>query len=73
MSKQMLVLELRCPQCGARLTEGRRVRLDGHVRRTHQQGTVSLSAVFGDPDVEADLDLEAGDVVDLSCPWARAA
>jgi len=68
MTRQMLVLDLCCPQCGAALTEGTRVHLDGHVRRTHQQGVVWLSAVFGEYGVEADLALEAGDVVDLSCP-----
>ncbi len=72
MSKQMLVLELCCPQCSAVLTEGTRVRLYGHVRRTHQQGEVSLSAVFGDDSAEADLTLEEGDVVDLSCPKCEA-
>jgi hypothetical protein len=71
-SSPILVLELRCPQCGAALTEGTRVRLDGHVRRTHQQGEVSLSAFFGDQSVEADLALEEGDVVDLSCPRCEA-
>jgi hypothetical protein len=72
MAKQMLVLELCCPQCGEALTEGTRVRLDGHVRRTHQQGEVSLSAVFGDDSANADLTLEDGDAVDLSCPRCEA-
>jgi hypothetical protein len=72
MTRQMLVLELCCPQCGAALTEGTRVHLDGHVRRTHQQGAVSLSAVFGEYGVETDLTVEKGDVVDLSCPRCEA-
>jgi len=72
MSKQMLVMELCCPQCSAALTEGTRVRLDGHVRRTHQQGEIFLSAVFGDYDVKADLSLQEGDVVDYSCPRCEA-
>ena len=72
MTRQMLVLDLCCPQCGAALTEGTRVHLDGHVRRTQQQGVVSLSAVFGEYGVEADLALETGDVVDLSCPRCEA-
>ena len=72
MSKQMLVLELSCPQCGAVLTEGTRVRLYGHVPRTHQQGEVSLSAVFGDAGGEADPALGEGEVVDLSCPRCEA-
>ena len=72
MTKPMLVLELCCPQCGATLTEGSRVRLDGHVRRTHEQREVSLSAVFGDDRAEADPTLEAGDIVDLGCPRCEA-
>jgi hypothetical protein len=68
MTKQMLVLELCCPQCGAILTEGTRVRLDGHVRRTQQHGQLSLSAVFGEYGGETDLDLKESDVVDLACP-----
>ncbi|KAA0248927.1 MAG: hypothetical protein EDX89_24400 [Acidobacteria bacterium] len=72
MTSQMLVLTLCCPQCHAGLTEGNRVRLDGHVRRTHQHGEVSLSALFGDRRVEADLALEDGDVVDLACPKCEA-
>lgn len=72
MSKPMLVLEVCCPQCGAALTEGTRVRLYGHVRRTHEQGEVSLSAFFGDRSVEAELALGEGDVVDLSCPRCEA-
>jgi predicted RNA-binding Zn-ribbon protein involved in translation (DUF1610 family) len=72
MTKQMLVVELSCPQCGFALTEGTRVRLDGHVRRTHQEGAVSLSAVFGDYAVESDLALEEGDIVDFSCPKCDA-
>lgn len=72
MSKPMLVLEVCCPQCGAALTEGTRVRLEAHLRRTHQQGEISLSALFGDRSVEADLALEEGDVVDLGCPRCEA-
>lgn len=72
MTDQLLVLQLCCPQCGATLTEGTRVRLDGHVRRTHQQGEVSLSAFFGDRSVVADLALEEGDAVDLACPRCEA-
>jgi hypothetical protein len=68
----MLVLELCCPLCGALLTEGTRVRLDGHVRRTHEQREVSLSAVFGDARTEADPTLEENDAVDLGCPKCEA-
>lgn len=72
MTRQMLVLELCCPQCGALLTEGARVHLDGHVRRTHQQREVFLSAVFGEASAETDPTLEEGDVVDLGCPKCEA-
>jgi hypothetical protein len=72
MTRPLLVLDLCCPQCGAALTEGRRVRLDGHVRRTHEQREVSLSAVFGEARADADPTLEESDVVDLSCPRCEA-
>jgi len=72
VTKQMLVLDLACPQCGARLTEGARLRLYGHLRRAHQQGEVSFSAVFGDYGVETDLDFREGDVLDLACPRCEA-
>ena len=72
MTEQILVLELCCPQCGASLTEGARVHLDGHVRRTHEQTEVFLSAVFGDGRAEADPTLEESDVVDLGCPRCEA-
>ena len=72
MSKQLLVLELSCPRCGAVLTEGSRVHLLGHVRRTHQQRDICLSAVFGDAGGDPDPALEEGDVVDLSCPRCEA-
>jgi len=72
VTRQLLVLDLRCPQCGAALTDGTRVRLDGHVRRTQQHGEISLSAVFGDYGAEADLALQEGDVVELGCPKCEA-
>ena len=72
MTKQMLVVELCCPQCGFALTEGTKVALDGHVRRSHQEGVVSLSAVFGDYSVESDLAVQEGDIVDYRCPECDA-
>ena len=72
MSKQMLVMELSCPQCNALLTEGSKVCLDGNVKRTHQDGAVSLSAVFGDYSIETDLELAEGDIVEFRCPKCDA-
>ncbi len=72
MSKQMLVMELSCPLCAAVLTEGTRVHLAGHVRRSQQEGTLAISAVFGDYGVETDLELQEGDVVEFSCPRCEA-
>jgi predicted RNA-binding Zn-ribbon protein involved in translation (DUF1610 family) len=72
MTRELRVLALSCPQCGTALTEGTRLHLDGHVRRTHQQGGVSLSAVFGDYGAETDLALEEGDTIDYSCPKCEA-
>ena len=68
MSKEMLVLQLGCPQCGAVLTEGTRVRLDAYVASTGQDGEVALSAVFGEYAVETDLVIPDGAVVELRCP-----
>ncbi len=72
MNQEMLVVPLSCPQCRAPLTENARVRLDAHVMRTHQHGSVSLSAVFGDYGVETDLAYEEGDVAEFSCPRCEA-
>lgn len=68
MSKQMLLMELDCPQCGASLTDGTKVRLDAQVRETNQEGEMVLSAIFGDYTVETDLQLQEGWVVDFRCP-----
>lgn len=72
MSRDLLVLALRCPSCAALLTEGDRVRLAGRLRGGGREGEVSLSAVFGDPGLETDLPLQDGDAVELSCPRCEA-
>lgn len=72
MMKELRVLALRCPQCRAALTEGARVALDGHVRRTQRQGAVALSAVFGDYGVETELALVDGDEIEYACPKCEA-
>jgi predicted RNA-binding Zn-ribbon protein involved in translation (DUF1610 family) len=72
MTKHMLVLELSCPQCGALLTEGMKVRLDAHVRETHAKGAVLLSAVFGEYTCETDMEIPEGAVVEFSCPHCEA-
>jgi len=68
MSKHMLVLQLTCPQCGALLTEGTKIHLDGYLSDTHQDGVVYLSAIFGDYTVETELEIKEGAVVDFRCP-----
>ena len=68
MSKHMLVLQVTCPQCGALLTEGAKVHLDGYLSDTHQDGVVYLSAIFGDYTVESELEIKEGAVVDFRCP-----
>jgi hypothetical protein len=72
MSKQMLVLELCCPQCGAPLTEGTKVPLNAFIRDTHQEGEMTLSAVFGDYTVESELNMQEGYVVEFHCPKCDA-
>ncbi len=72
MTRHMLVLDLCCPQCGASLTEGTELRLDAYVKDTHQEGPVSLSAVFGDYSLDTDLDIPDGTTVDFRCPRCEA-
>ena len=68
MSKDMLVLEVTCPNCGDLLTEGRRVHLAAYVKDTHQDGEIFLSAVFGDHSIETDLEVPEGSVAEFRCP-----
>jgi predicted RNA-binding Zn-ribbon protein involved in translation (DUF1610 family) len=72
VSKQMLVMELCCPQCGEMLTEGTRIPLDAHVRETLQDGEMVLSAVFGDYSIQTDLELKEGQIVEFRCPKCDA-
>lgn len=72
MSKQMLVMELCCPQCHALLTQGTKLPLDAQVRGTQQDGEMILSAVFGDYSVQTDLEMHEGDVVEFRCPKCDA-
>jgi len=72
MSKQMLLMELVCPQCGAALTDGTKFRLDAQAKGTKQEGEMVLSALFGDYTVETDLSLQEGDEVDFRCPQCDA-
>lgn len=72
MSRDMLILNLSCPQCATALTEGRNVHLDGQVRRSQEEGAFDLSAVFGDYSVTTDVAVQEGDVVDFRCPTCEA-
>ena len=72
MSKRMLVLELTCPHCQATLTDSGKLRLDGHVRETDEDGEVVLSAVFGEYTLESDLDIAEGTTMDFRCPKCDA-
>ncbi len=68
MTKEMLLLEVTCPNCGDLLTEGRRVHLDAYVKETHQDGEVFLSAIFGDYAIETELEIPKGAVAEFRCP-----
>jgi endogenous inhibitor of DNA gyrase (YacG/DUF329 family) len=68
MSKQMLLLDVSCPNCQGSLNEGQKVHLDAYVPETHQDGTVYLSAVFGDQTVTTDLQIPEGATVEYRCP-----
>ena len=72
MSKQMLVLALFCPQCQAPLTEGTRFTLDGYVLETHQDGAITLSAIFGDYTLESEMEIPAGAIMEFRCPRCEA-
>jgi len=68
MSTHLLLLETLCPHCGARLTDGSRVRLDAYIRDTGADGVVSLSAIFGDYSVDTDLAIPNGAIAEFRCP-----
>ncbi|MGV8038680.1 MAG: hypothetical protein AB2L07_00870 [Thermoanaerobaculaceae bacterium] len=68
MTKQMLLMKLRCPQCRELLTQGSQVVLDAYVEATHQDGQVALSAVFGDYSLQTDLEIPEGAVASFRCP-----
>ncbi len=72
MSKQMLVLEVSCPQCAAVLTDKAKIPLDAFVKETNQEGEMRLSAIFGDYTVETELDVREGQVVEFHCPQCEA-
>ncbi len=72
MSKHMLVLDTCCPQCGSRLTEGTRVVLDAFIRKSHREGEMRLSAIFGDYSMETELEVAEGELVEFRCPRCEA-
>ncbi len=72
MAKALLLLELECPHCKRVLTKGEKVPLDAFVRDNHQDGQVSLSALFGDYTVETDLKIPEGAIVEFRCPECEA-
>ena len=73
MSKQMLLLRVRCPFCDVPLTEGQRVRLDAWVKAIGRDGEVSMSAIFGDQALETDLDIPDGAITEYRCPSCEMA
>ncbi len=68
MTKPLLLLDVCCPNCHAVLTEGQKVHLDAYIRETNQEGTLYLSAVFGDYTLECDVPISEGAIVELRCP-----
>ena len=68
MSQPLLLLEVRCPNCQAALTQGQHVVLGAHVVPTHQDGEIRLSALFGDYQAQTDLTIGDGDVLTFTCP-----
>ncbi|MFH1263031.1 MAG: hypothetical protein V1495_06260 [Pseudomonadota bacterium] len=72
MSRRMLLLDLYCPHCKAGLTEGEKVKLDAHLPESHQDGEVTLSAIFGNYAIETELTLKTGEPVEFRCPKCDA-
>ena len=72
MPKALLLLELECPHCKRVLTKGEKVPLDAFLKETHQDGQVSLSALFGDYNIETDLKIREGAIVVFRCPECEA-
>ncbi len=68
MTTQLLLLDTVCPNCDARLTEGQRVHLDAYVKETNQDGSVYLSAIFGDYSISTDLTIPDGATAEFRCP-----
>ncbi len=68
MSKEMLIMDLCCPHCHALLTEGNRVHLDAHIKETHEDGEIFLSAIFGDYTVTTDMKIPEGAIAEFRCP-----
>lgn len=68
MTKQMLLMRLRCPQCQELLTQGSQVVLDAYIEATHQDGQIALSAVFGDYSLQTDLEIPEGAIASFRCP-----
>jgi len=67
MSKQLLLMEVTCPNCDKMLTEGTRVHLDAYIKDTNQDGEVYLSAIFGDYSIQSDLDIPEGATAEFRC------
>jgi predicted RNA-binding Zn-ribbon protein involved in translation (DUF1610 family) len=72
MGKELLVLELHCPNCKAILTEGTKVVLQGYSTKGKEKGEIRLSAVFGDYAAETELNLSDGEIVEFQCPHCEA-
>jgi hypothetical protein len=66
--QSLLLLEVFCPSCGAALTQGEQVVLEGHAVPTGQDGEIRLSALFGRNEVQTELAVGEGDVVVFACP-----
>ncbi len=71
MTRQLLLLDLCCPNCKAVLTEGQKVHLDAYVKETNQEASVYLSAVFGDYAIECDVGIPDGAIVQFRCPMCE--
>jgi hypothetical protein len=68
MTKPLLLLDVRCPNCQASLTQGEQVVLHAHVAEPAQEGEVRLSALFGDYASRTEMVIPEGGLAEFICP-----
>ncbi len=68
MTKELLILETKCPRCHQELNEGTKIPLDIQIIEHSKAGVLKLSAIFGDYEIDSDIDIPEGSLVNFKCP-----